>query len=72
MIEASGACKVSSYDLVVEKCKASSSGASNIRVTVTGELTADASGGSTVYYKGAGIAKSIEASGGASIRKQER
>jgi hypothetical protein len=70
IIEASGACKVSSYELAVENCKASSSGASNIRITVTGELTAEASGGSTVYYKGGGVAKTIDASAGASIKNR--
>ncbi|MGI8634359.1 MAG: head GIN domain-containing protein, partial [Segetibacter sp.] len=47
-IDASGACKVNSYDLSIDVCKASSSGASNIKVTVTGELSADASGGSNI------------------------
>lgn len=69
-IDASGACKVSSYDLVIDKCKASSSGASNIRVTINGELNADATGGSTIYYKGAGVAKALNTSGGASIKSR--
>lgn len=70
MIDASGACKVNSYDLVFDKCKASSSGASNIRVTVNGELNADATGGSDIYYKGAGVARSLNTSGGASIKNR--
>ncbi len=69
-IEASGACKVNSYDLVIGRCKASSSGASNIRVTVNGELNADASGGSTIYYKGAGVGKVLNTSAGASIKSR--
>ncbi len=69
-IEASGACKVNSYDLVIDRCKASSSGASNIRVTVNGELNADASGGSTIYYKGAGVGKVLNTSAGASIKSR--
>lgn len=70
LIEASGACKVNSYDLSIESCKASSSGASNIRVTVTNELNADASGGSNIYYKGPGIGKALNASAGASIKNR--
>lgn len=70
IIDASGACKVNSYDLSVDVCKASSSGASNIKVTVTGELTADASGGSNIYYKGPGIGKSLNTSAGASIKNR--
>ena len=70
LIDASGAAKVTSYDLSVENCKASSSGASNIKVTVTGELNADASGGSNIYYKGQGIGKVLNTSAGASIKNR--
>lgn len=69
-IDASGACKVSSYDLAFDKCKVSSSGAANIKVTINGELNADATGGSTIYYKGAGVAKALNTSGGASIKSR--
>jgi hypothetical protein len=69
-IDASGACKVNSYDLSIETCKASSSGASNVKITVTGELNADASGGSNIYYKGQGIGKALNVSGGASIKNR--
>ncbi len=69
-IDASGACKVNSYDLVFNKCKVSSSGASDIRVTINGELDADATGGSTIYYKGSGVGKALNTSGGASIKSR--
>lgn len=67
-IDASGASKVNSYDLVLDKCKVSSSGAAGVRVTINGELNADATGGSTIYYKGAGVARALNTSGGASIK----
>jgi hypothetical protein len=70
LIDASGAAKVNSYELSVETCKASSSGASNIKVTVTGELNADATGGSNIYYKGQGIGKALNSSAGASIKNR--
>lgn len=70
IIEASGACKINSYDLVINNCRFKSSGASNIRVTVNNELNADASGGSTIYYKGAGVGKVLNTSGGASIKSR--
>jgi hypothetical protein len=69
-IDASGAGKVNSYDLSVETCKASSSGASNIKITVTGEINADASGGSNIYYKGQGVGKALNSSAGASIKNR--
>ena len=71
-LEASGACKINSYDLKIANCKASSSGASDIKVTVTGELNGDASGGSNIYYKGAGMGKSLNTSGGASIKNRSQ
>ncbi|HEX8277551.1 MAG TPA: DUF2807 domain-containing protein, partial [Segetibacter sp.] len=70
IIDASGACDVKSYDLSIETCRASSSGASSIKVTVTGELNADASGGSNIYYKGQGIGKVLNTSAGASIKSR--
>jgi hypothetical protein len=69
-IDASGACNVNSYDLVINNCKISSSGASTVRVTVNGELNADATGGSTIYYKGGGVGKTLNTSGGASIKSR--
>lgn len=69
-IEASGASKVNSYDLAIDNCRASTSGASNIKVTVNGELNADASGGSNIYYKGAGVARNLNSSAGASIKNR--
>lgn len=70
LIEASGACKVNSYDLSIDTCRASSSGASDIRITVNRELNADASGGSAIFYKGAGIGKTLNATAGASIKNR--
>ncbi len=70
LLEASGACKFLAYDLAARKLKVSASGASQARVTVTDELIADASGGSTVYYKGEASTSRVNASGGATIRKR--
>lgn len=70
LIGASGACKINSYDLVIDTCRASTSGASNVKITVTGELNADASGGSNIYYKGPGIGKALHTSAGANIKNR--
>lgn len=69
-IDASGAAKINSYSLAVDNCKVTSSGAANIKVTVNNELNADASGGSTIYYKGAGVVKNLNSSAGASIKSR--
>lgn len=70
IIDASGAAKVNSYSLMIDKCSVTSSGAANIRVTVNNELNAEASGGSSVYYKGAGVVKTLNTSAGASIKSR--
>lgn len=70
LLEASGACKILSYELNFQKLKANATGASQIRTTITKELVADASGGSTIYYKGDGTVGRTNATGGASIQKR--
>ncbi|WP_207496570.1 head GIN domain-containing protein [Aridibaculum aurantiacum] len=68
-IDAAGASKINSYELQFNTLKASTSGASNMRVTVNKELNADASGGSSILYKGDAMSGRINASAGATIRK---
>jgi len=70
-VEASGGAILNGYDAVLETCNAEASGGSIINVNVNKELSADASGGSVVNYKGAGIIKRVDTSGGSSIRKKD-
>ncbi len=67
-VEATGACNIRAYELKTNYCKVDASGASNVHITVNKELNADASGGSTVSYKGAGLIRNISSSGGASVK----
>lgn len=67
-IDASGACSIKGYDLKTDICKIEASGASNVRITVNKELNAEASGGSTVFYKGTGLIRDISTSAGASVK----
>lgn len=69
-IEANGASDFRGYDLNADNCKLDASGASVVRITVLQELHAQASGGSSVYYKGAGSVRNINTSGGASVRRR--
>lgn len=69
-IEANGASDFRGYDLNADYCKLDASGASVVRITVLQELNAQASGGSSIYYKGAGSIHSSNTSGGASIRRR--
>jgi hypothetical protein len=67
--ESSGASDVKGYDLVTENCDAHASGASDIRITVNKELTADASGASSIYYKGTGAVRDQRSSGASQVKK---
>ena len=67
-IDVSGGSDFSGYDLASDICNVEASGGSDVRVTVNKELSADASGGSDVYYKGGGLIRDLKTSG-SSIKK---
>lgn len=68
-INSSGASDVDGFKLTTDICTATASGASDINVTVTNELTADASGSSEITYKGNPVIKSVNKSGSSAIKK---
>ena len=68
-IEASGASDFKGYDLVTEICDARASGASDVKITVNKELSANASGASDVRYKGQGVIRDLRSSGSSSVSK---
>ena len=70
VLDASGACTIKAFDLQTDMCKVDASGASTIRITVNKELSAVASGGSNIYYRGSGLIRDISSSGGASIKRR--
>lgn len=69
-VDVSGASDFNGYDLQVETAEAEASGASDVKITVSKELSAKASGASSVSYKGAGVMKSVRSSGASSINKR--
>jgi hypothetical protein len=68
-IEVSGASKFKGYNFETESCTAEASGASDIQVTVHKELSANASGASSIYYKGNGVLKDVESNGASKVKK---
>ncbi len=68
-VEASGASDFKGYDLATDICNVRASGASDIKITVNRELSAQASGASDVRYKGTGEIKVIKSSGSSSVSK---
>jgi len=70
-IEASGASNFKGYDLDTENCTAKASGASDIKITVSKELYATASGASSIYYKGEGVPKELRLSGASNVTRKK-
>ncbi len=68
-VEASGASDFKGFDLAAETCEAKASGASDIRITVNKELSAEASGASDVKYRGDCTVRESKSSGSASVSK---
>jgi hypothetical protein len=71
-ISSSGASDVKGYDLTTEYCTAKASGASDIFITVSKELTAHASGASDIKYKGNAVIKEQHSGGASSVEKKGR
>ena len=69
-IEASGASSFKGFDLVTDYCDARASGASDIRITVNKELSAQATGASDIDYKGEGVIRDLKSSGASSVSKK--
>lgn len=69
-MESSGASDIKGYDLRSDYCKVNASGASAIHLTVNKEIDASASGGSGIYYKGQGLVRDSNISGGATFKKK--
>lgn len=69
-IEMSGASDFKGYDFTVNYCKAEVSGAGDLQVTVNKELDAQASGASSIKYKGDAVVKRSDSSGASSIKKK--
>jgi hypothetical protein len=69
-IEMSGASDFKGYDFKVDYCKVEISGAGDMQITVNKELDAQASGASSIKYKGEAMVKRSSTSGAASIKKK--
>jgi len=69
-IDASGASDFKGYDLVSNYCDAKASGASSVSITVNKELNANASGASSVRFKGEGLIRDIKTSGASNVTRK--
>lgn len=67
-IDANGGSDFNGYGFTSDICKVEASGGSDVEITVNKELSANASGGSDIHYKGTGLIRDIK-TGGGSIKK---
>ena len=69
-IEVSGASDFKGYGFQTENCRAEASGASSIDITVNKKLDAQASGASSIGYKGDGVITNLDVSGASNVKKR--
>jgi hypothetical protein len=70
VVEASGASDFRGFDLVTNYCDAKASGASSVNITVNKELNANASGASSVRFRGEGLIRDIKTSGASNVTRK--
>jgi hypothetical protein len=68
-IGASSGAVIHGYELVSEKCDADASSGGVIQVSVNKELSAEASSGGDIHYKGDGVITRVSTGSGGSIKK---
>jgi len=69
-VDASGASDFKGFDFITDYCDAKATGASNIQITVSKELSAHASGASDVHYKGDAMIRDLKVSGASNVSKK--
>ena len=69
-VKASGASDLKGFDLSTSVCSAKATGASDVKITVEKELQVEASGASSVQYKGNAVITSTKTNGASSVNKK--
>ncbi len=69
-VEASSGSSFRGYDLETQSCDANTSSGATLKVTVNKELSASASSGGQIYFKGTGVIKEISTSSGGEVSKR--
>jgi Putative auto-transporter adhesin, head GIN domain len=71
-VEASSGADMKGYDLAVDYCDAKASSGASVHVTINKELSAVASSGADIRYKGTGLIRDIRTSGGGGVKKASK
>ena len=69
-VKASGASDLKGFDLSTRVCNAKAYGASDVKITVEKELQVEASGASSIQYKGNAVITSTKTNGASSVNKK--
>ena len=69
--DCSGASDLKAYELVAETASLDVSGASDIEINVSRNISAEASGASSIRYKGSASVSNVKTSGASSIKKKD-
>jgi hypothetical protein len=69
-VEVSSGSSLDGYGLQTDICDASTSSGANLRITVNKELSASASSGGQIHYKGTGVIKEISTGSGGEVSKR--
>lgn len=69
-LEVSGASDFRGFGLQAESCRVEASGASSVNITVNKKLDAQASGASSVGYKGDAVITNLDVSGASNVKKR--
>jgi hypothetical protein len=70
IIDASSGSTFKGYDLATDNCDANTSSGADLRITVNKELSASASSGGQIHYKGNGVIRDISTSSGGEVSKR--
>ena len=68
-VDASSGANFKGYEFTVDYCNASASGGADIQVTTNKEISARASGGAGIKYKGTALIRDLKTSGGGAVKK---
>jgi len=69
IVEASSGADFRGYEFAVDYCDAAASSGASVHVTINKELSAKASGGGGIKYKGTALIRDLKTSGGGSVKK---
>ena len=71
ILDVSGASSVKMYDYLVKGASVDASGASSVKINVSGILTLHATGASSIDYKGAAAIKDMQSSGASNVKHRD-